>query len=95
MVGEGLVVSGTVDRLLVRRTGSLLADFKTGRRVAGRRSPTSPPAHLRQMAAYRDALRVIFPGRRIEAKLLYTAAPDPPRRCRDALLARTSAPAGG
>ena len=33
------------------------------------------PAYLRQMAAYRDALRVIFPGRRVEAALLYTAAP--------------------
>ena len=27
------------------------------------------------MAAYRDALRVIFPGRRVAAALLYTAAP--------------------
>ena len=27
------------------------------------------------MAAYRDALRVIFPRRRVEAALLYTAAP--------------------
>src|SRR3546814_3391544 len=27
------------------------------------------------MAAYRDALAVIFPGRRVEGALLYTAAP--------------------
>ena len=27
------------------------------------------------MAAYRDALRVIFPDRPVEAALLYTAAP--------------------
>jgi ATP-dependent helicase/nuclease subunit A len=34
-----------------------------------------PVAHLRQMAAYAEALKLIFPGRRIEAKLLYTSAP--------------------
>ena len=27
------------------------------------------------MAAYRDALAVIFPGRRVETALLYTAGP--------------------
>ena len=31
--------------------------------------------HLRQMAAYTAALRVIFPDRSVEAALLYTAAP--------------------
>ena len=31
--------------------------------------------HLRQMSAYVEALKVIFPGRQIEAKLLYTAIP--------------------
>jgi ATP-dependent helicase/nuclease subunit A len=34
-----------------------------------------PAAHLRQMAAYAEALAVIFPGHAIEAKLLYTAGP--------------------
>jgi ATP-dependent helicase/nuclease subunit A len=34
-----------------------------------------PDYHLKQMAAYAAALRVIFPGRTIEAALLYTAAP--------------------
>ena len=34
-----------------------------------------PPYHLRQMAAYAAALGVIFPGRRVEAALLYTAGP--------------------
>ena len=34
-----------------------------------------PVFHLRQMAAYAEALAVIFPGRAIEAALLYTAAP--------------------
>ena len=34
-----------------------------------------PAYHARQMAAYKDALAVIFPGRRIETELLYTAGP--------------------
>jgi len=74
VVGEGLVVAGTVDRLLVRSDRILVADFKTGRR-APLELAEIPPAHLRQMAVYRAALRVIFPDRRVEAALLYTAAP--------------------
>jgi ATP-dependent helicase/nuclease subunit A len=74
VIEGGLVVSGTVDRLLVGDARVLIADFKTGRRA-----PTAladiPAAHLRQMAAYRAALRVIFPGRIVEAALLYTAGP--------------------
>jgi len=74
LVAGGAVVSGTVDRLLVGADRILVADFKTGRRVP--ESPTEiPAAHLRQMAAYRAALRVIFPGVPVEAALLYTAAP--------------------
>jgi len=73
-VVEGLVVSGTVDRLLVTTERVRVVDFKTGRRAP--RSPDDIPAyHLRQMAAYAEALKVIFPGRSVEAALLYTAGP--------------------
>ena len=61
-------------RLLVAEDRIVVADFKTGRR-APMRPADIPPAHLRQMAAYREALRVIFPGREVDAALLYTAAP--------------------
>jgi ATP-dependent helicase/nuclease subunit A len=74
VIGNGAVVSGTVDRLLVRPDRILIADFKTGRRAPPSLADI-PAAHLRQMAAYRAALRVIFPGRPVEAALLYTAAP--------------------
>jgi ATP-dependent helicase/nuclease subunit A len=74
VIEGGHVVAGTVDRLLVEEGRVLVADFKTGRR-APLVLDEIPPAHLRQMAAYRAALRVIFPDRRIEAALLYTAAP--------------------
>jgi ATP-dependent helicase/nuclease subunit A len=71
---DGAVISGTVDRLLVTDELVRLVDFKTGR--AAPASPAEIPlAHLRQMAAYVAALEIIFPGRAIEAGLLYTAAP--------------------
>ena len=73
VVGE-VVIAGTVDRLCVGPDLVQLVDFKTGRIVPF--SPQDVPlAHIRQMAAYTAALQVIFPGRRIEACLLYTGAP--------------------
>ncbi len=70
----GQVIAGTADRLLVEETRVLVADFKTARRP-----PTSlaevPAATLRQMGAYAAALEVIFPGRRVEAAVLYTQTP--------------------
>ena len=74
VVGDGMVVAGTVDRLLVLDDRVLVADFKTGRRVPAD-AAAIPPAHLRQMAAYREALRAIFRDRPVEAVLIYTAGP--------------------
>ncbi len=74
VVGDGVVVSGTVDRLVVTDTHVRVIDFKTGRRAPASLDAI-PPYHLRQMAAYAAALRVIFPGRTIEAGLLYVAGP--------------------
>lgn len=74
VVEGGHVVSGTVDRLVVLPDRVRLVDFKTGRRA-----PVAigdiPAYHLRQMAAYAAALEVVFPGRAVEAGLLYTAGP--------------------
>ena len=74
VVEGGLVVSGTVDRLVVRPDHVRVVDLKTGRRAPATLADI-PPYHLRQMAAYAAALAVIFPGRRIEAALLYAAGP--------------------
>jgi ATP-dependent helicase/nuclease subunit A len=71
---DGRVVAGTVDRLLVETGRVRVIDFKTGIRVPASEREV-PRAHLAQMAAYADALRVIFPGRAVEASLLYTAGP--------------------
>jgi ATP-dependent helicase/nuclease subunit A len=74
VVAGDVVVAGTVDRLLVRADRILIADFKTGRK-APETEKEIPAAYLRQMAAYRAALRVIFPDRPVTAALVYTAAP--------------------
>jgi len=71
---DGSVISGTVDRLLVTKERVRLVDFKTGQSVPGSAAAIAVP-HLRQMAAYVAALEVIFPGRQVEAALLYTAGP--------------------
>lgn len=72
-VVDGAVVAGIVDRLLVTDDAVTVVDYKTGRHVPARAADVAP-AYLRQMAAYRGALAAIFPGRRVEAALLYTAA---------------------
>ncbi len=73
-VVDGEVIAGTVDRLHVGENVVRLVDFKTGLRVPAD-ARAAPEHHLRQMAAYAAALAAIFPGRRIEAGLLYTAGP--------------------
>ncbi|MGN7999844.1 double-strand break repair helicase AddA [Sphingomonas sp. 22176] len=74
VVADGVVVSGTVDRLVVTPERVRVVDFKTGRRAPALLADV-PPYHLRQMAAYVAALRVIFPEREVEAALLYSAGP--------------------
>ena len=73
-LADGRVVAGTVDRLLVTAEAVRVIDFKTGRSVPDD-SRSIPPSHRAQMQAYSEALAIIFPSRRIEAALLYTAAP--------------------
>lgn len=70
---DGRVIAGTVDRLLVEESEVSVIDFKTGKIPAT--DADIPNAHRAQMAAYTEALQVIFPGRRISASLLYTAGP--------------------
>ena len=51
----------------------LAVDFKTGRAPA---DPASPPHdYVRQMAAYRDVLRLVFPGRPVRCALLWLDGP--------------------
>ena len=52
----------------------LVADFKTARRPPASLEDV-PVSTLRQMAAYAAALAAIYPGRTIEAAVLYTQTP--------------------
>ena len=71
---DGRVIAGTVDRLCIGERLVRVIDFKTGRNVPSGIADV-PPAHQAQMQAYAEALKVIFPGRDVEASLLYTAGP--------------------
>ncbi|MEM6475681.1 MAG: double-strand break repair helicase AddA [Pseudomonadota bacterium] len=71
---DGVVISGTVDRLLVRADSVTVVDFKTTRRPP-ESAADIPTATLKQMAAYTAALAVIYPDRPNSAAILYTHAP--------------------
>lgn len=71
---EGRVVSGQVDRLLITSDSVTVLDYKTNRPVP--RDPSSvSSAYLRQMAAYRAVLRLIYPNLPVHCVLLWTDGP--------------------
>ncbi|MEW9854033.1 double-strand break repair helicase AddA [Novosphingobium sp. M1R2S20] len=70
----GQVVAGTVDRLLITPEQIRIVDFKTARRPPASLEQV-PVATLRQMAAYVAALETVYPGRTVDAAILYTATP--------------------
>ncbi|WP_172297812.1 double-strand break repair helicase AddA [Pseudoruegeria sp. HB172150] len=70
----GLRIHGTIDKLIVSDTQVLAVDFKTNR-IVPNRAEDVPDGILRQMAAYEDALRQIFPDRAVESAILWTNVP--------------------
>jgi len=71
---KGLAISGRVDRLLVEPDRVLVIDFKTNR-PAPSRIEDADDAYVMQMAVYWALLRQIFPGRGVEAALVWTDGP--------------------
>nr|WP_018632072.1 double-strand break repair helicase AddA [Neomegalonema perideroedes] len=69
---DGRSVSGSIDRMIVAPDRVLVVDFKTG-------APPKPEkislGHRRQLAVYRAAAMEIFPGRLVEAALLWLDKP--------------------
>jgi ATP-dependent helicase/nuclease subunit A len=62
---------GIIDRLIITDTDVIAVDFKSNRVVP--EIPEKTPLGLaRQMAAYRDALKQIYPNHRIRTVLLWT-----------------------
>jgi ATP-dependent helicase/nuclease subunit A len=70
----GLKISGRIDRLVVLDDRVLVVDFKTNR-PSPDRIEAADPAYLRQMAIYAAVLADVFPGRRIEAAIVWTDGP--------------------
>ena len=71
---KGLAISGRLDRLVVTAERVLVVDYKTNR-PAPARVEDADPAYLAQMAAYAAVLRALYPGRAVEAALLWTDGP--------------------
>jgi ATP-dependent helicase/nuclease subunit A len=71
---NGLVLKGQIDRLLVLPDRVLCIDYKTDR-PAPRQAQDTPERILLQMAGYRAALAVIFPGRAVSCALVWTDGP--------------------
>jgi ATP-dependent helicase/nuclease subunit A len=74
LLPPGLAISGRLDRLVVLPDRVLVADFKTNRPSPDRVEDVDP-AYLRQMALYAAVLSEIFPGRAVEAALIWTDGP--------------------
>jgi ATP-dependent helicase/nuclease subunit A len=72
--GPALRLTGKIDRLVQGDDRVLILDYKTNRRP-----PTDPAdvaeAYLFQLAAYRLGVAQVFPGKRIEAAILWTDEP--------------------
>jgi ATP-dependent helicase/nuclease subunit A len=71
---SGLRISGRVDRLAVSDDRVLVVDFKTNRPAPAHIGAASE-ANVLQMALYWSVLRRLFPGRSVEAALVWTDGP--------------------
>lgn len=71
LLDEKTLISGQIDRLVVTDSEVLIVDFKTNRPP-----PTEvkdvPGVYTRQMDAYRRALQLIYPEKKIRTALLWT-----------------------
>lgn len=70
--GPALRISGRVDRLAVLGESVYVVDYKTSG-TPPRRPEDAPRPHLLQMAAYRLAVRAVFPDKAIHCAILWTA----------------------
>ena len=65
---EGQPISGQIDRLAITQKEVLILDFKTNRFVHTK----VPDNYQKQLKAYRDLLKNIFPDKIIKTYLLWT-----------------------
>jgi ATP-dependent helicase/nuclease subunit A len=65
------LVSGQIDRLVVRPDEVLIVDFKTNQ-AAPKSADEAPAAYVRQLALYRAVLARLYPQKPVRAALLWT-----------------------
>ncbi|GAB4144658.1 MAG: double-strand break repair helicase AddA [Sphingomonadales bacterium] len=70
----GYVLSGQIDRLVIGVDEILIADYKSNRAPPAR-VEAAPIAYIRQMAAYRAAIKALYPDRPIRCFLVWTHGP--------------------
>jgi ATP-dependent helicase/nuclease subunit A len=71
--GEERAVSGRIDRVALDGDRVLIVDYKTG--LAPNPGEPPPSGHVSQLAIYRALLAPLYPGRRIDAALVYVSGP--------------------
>jgi ATP-dependent helicase/nuclease subunit A len=69
------LVSGQIDRLVVKPDDVLIVDYKTNH-APPRLAAEAPPTYVRQLALYRDVLQRLYPGRPVRCALLWTETAD-------------------
>ena len=69
-----LRLAGSIDRLAEVDGAILIVDYKTNRDVPSGGDEIAE-AYLLQLASYRLALKEVFPGRTVQAALLWTRVP--------------------
>jgi ATP-dependent helicase/nuclease subunit A len=69
--GRPRIVSGVIDRMAVAPDRVLIVDFKTNR-PPPKSLAEVPQAYILQLALYAELLKPIYPGKPIEAALLFT-----------------------
>jgi ATP-dependent helicase/nuclease subunit A len=73
-VAAGQVITGRIDRLAVLPDAILVADYKTSRAPPAS-ADSVPVLYLRQLAAYRAVLRLLYPDRPVRCVLIWTEGP--------------------
>jgi ATP-dependent helicase/nuclease subunit A len=72
--GKTQALTGQIDRLLVRERDCVILDYKSNRPPPMQAEQVAA-AYLRQLSAYRAAIAVIYPGKSIACKILWSAVP--------------------
>jgi ATP-dependent helicase/nuclease subunit A len=72
--GRSRILAGQIDRLALVGDDCLIVDYKSNRPPPMQVSQVPLP-YLRQMAAYRSAIRLIYPGKTVRCLLLWSDGP--------------------